>query len=174
MFQNLVFSASSVTGREMIARDFDVGTKIVGINKGIGIIEYSFTWTNSVEIDGSVMTIGDVFEGGFYLYENDTLMITYPHESHLEVTLPPADSNSTNEVVWYGRRDFGWGELKLVLEDRRTPLTIFLSRAEPIIGDELIISGQISPPLGGEPIALAATNPNGPPMITLTTSPDWT
>jgi len=87
------------------------------------------------------MTIGDVLEGGFYLYENDTLIITYPREFHLEVTLPTADSNSTNEVVWYGRRDFGWGEPKLVLEDRRTSLTIFLSRAEPIIGDELIISG---------------------------------
>lgn len=41
MFQNLVFSDSNVTGREMIARDFDMGTKIVGINKEIGIIEYS-------------------------------------------------------------------------------------------------------------------------------------
>jgi len=172
MVQNLVIRASNLTGREMTAVQFDMKTMVVGINCEVGVIEYSFLWTNFSRIDGRLMTLGDVFQGGFYMYENDTLVISYPQELRLIVASPPPDSNLTNEVVWRGRRDFGPGEPKMVLEDRRTSLILFLSRTELATDEELTISGQLSPPLGGEPITLTISGPSGAREISLITLQD--
>lgn len=77
--QNLVHRASSLTGRAISTGDFNLTASIVDrITAKVGVIDYSFTWVNFAKVEDRTVTIGDVFEGGFYLYENDVLVIVYP------------------------------------------------------------------------------------------------
>lgn len=171
---NLVSQASSVTGREMTATNFNVKTSIVGINVKVGVIEYSFLWINFSNLQDRMMVMGDVFQGGFYLYENDTLTVNYPNEFKLKFSSPSPNTNLTNGLVWYGKLDFKPGEPMLVLEDRRLLVSITASKSSLVAGDELVINGQISPAIVGMPIVLTINSPSETKISSLTTLVDGT
>jgi hypothetical protein len=170
--QNIVSRAASLTGRAMVAKDFNLTSSISGITAQVGIIEYSFVWTNFAKLEGRKMAVGDVFEGGFYLYDNDVLIVRYPQQFYLRETHPSCDENETDGVIWYGKRDFGPNEPYLLLEDRRTSLTISSSKSRLDVGSSLDISGQLDPPLDGVPVTVRLIGPSSTKNIPLTTLAD--
>jgi len=153
----------------MTAKDFNLTSSISGITTQVGIIEYSFVWTNFAKFEGRKMAVGDVFEGGFYLYDKDALIVRYPQQFYLKETRPSSDENETDGVIWHGKRDFGPSEPYLLLEDRRTSLTISSSKSRLDVGSSLDISGQLDPPLEGVPVTVRLIGPTAKniPLTTL-------
>jgi hypothetical protein len=109
----LVESAAIVTGRSMSATNFDILIKIIQIDDvNYGVIEYKFEWEGFAKLEGDKILIGDVFEGGFYLYQDDILIVTYPSGYIINFVSPTPDSSIVSErkLVWNGQSNFDSGE----------------------------------------------------------------
>jgi hypothetical protein len=172
--QALASRASGLTGRSMSVKNFDLKTSIIGVNRDVGIVEYSFLWTSFAKVENRRMILGDVFEGGFYLYENDTLAVTYPQEFYVKSVSPTPDVNSTFQFVWKGSFDFEQGQPSLVLEDRRTTIEVFLSRQNIPLGESVAITGHIEPALNAVTVTLKLLGPSGTRLVPLVTLADGT
>lgn len=106
--------ASNGTSRKMDATDFKGEANIQSTPTGkYGVVHYFFTWNNFAKIDQKI-NIGDVFVGGLYLSNDNTLIIQYPPGYTLEQVIPQPDK-SGDELVWYGLRSFGKGEPWIIL-----------------------------------------------------------
>lgn len=115
----LVNRASDITGRNMSAENFGIDVYILEtVTDSYGVIKYQFDWISFANIEDKRITIGDVFEGGFYLYEGDTLIIKYPSGYVVVDVRPEPDGESDQMLMWYGRRNFMWGEPNVSLEER--------------------------------------------------------
>lgn len=113
---SLVQRASIVTGRSMEAKNFDISVGILETATGkFGIIKYQFEWVNFAKLEEGRIIIGDVFEAGLYLYKDDALVILYPSGYTVDTALPTPDDTRGPELIWYGQRDFGSGEPRVVL-----------------------------------------------------------
>ena len=113
---SLVQRASVVTGRSMQAKNFDVLVYTLTTATGkFGIIKYQFEWTNFAKLEGGNTIIGDVFEAGLYLYKDDALVVEYPSGYAVESASPSPNETRELQLIWYGQRDFGAGEPRIVL-----------------------------------------------------------
>jgi uncharacterized protein (DUF3820 family) len=118
--QGLVSRASVITGRNMKAENFQVATNLAHTaSASYGVIVYSYDWVGCVKKEANRLVVGDVFEGGFYLYEGDALIVQYPVGYGVVASSPVPDENKDAErtLGWYGRRNFGAGEPMVVLEE---------------------------------------------------------
>jgi len=114
----LVERGSLITGRSMRAENFDVTIGLLETaTASYGVIKYQYDWVGFAKIEEEWVVIGDVFEGGFYLYKDDTLIVKYPQEFGVQAVSPIPDENRENEqaLLWYGRRNFGGGEPTIIL-----------------------------------------------------------
>ena len=101
-----VRTAANETGREMRATDFTVSTTIQEVPRRWGIVTYEFTWTNFAVADGEAVTVGDVFDSGFFLAAGDTLELRAPAGYEFTTVDPEADQREPGLVAWVGRTDF--------------------------------------------------------------------
>ena len=108
--QGLTAAGSDATGRNMTATTF---TRTAGLNPqgNSGVVEMSFLWTNFAQVAGDSVTVGDVFQGEFYVGESQQLVFeTGPDLSLLtDRTAPPPDSTTggdTASVSWAGPQPF--------------------------------------------------------------------
>ncbi len=121
----VVERASVITGRSMEATGFSIAVERVQAASGnYGVIRYEFEWKSFARVEDGKLVIGDVFEGGFYLSRDDTLVIRVPPQSTIEVVIPPQDQMRDGELIWYGRRDFGAGEPKIVVALAKVPASL--------------------------------------------------
>lgn len=104
--RNVVANAAAATGREMRAEDFSATTSMQEVPRRWGIVTYEFTWTNFADRTDDTLVLGDVFEGGFFLAANDTLIITAPTHYGIEHVAPEPTSQAPGTVEWVGREDF--------------------------------------------------------------------
>lgn len=113
---NVVKTAANTTGRPMSARNFAVSTRIQEVPQRWGIVEYAFVWTAfGAERDGT-LRVGDVFEGGFFLSEEDRLVIAPPPGYRIANSTPQPDSVPDGAVAWTGRQDFADTRPAVVIE----------------------------------------------------------
>lgn len=157
---SMVSEISDLTGRSM---DVDLFNATIGElltpTGYLGTLTYSFLWKGFMEEAGYTLYMGDVFEGGFYLYDNESLTIVPPLGYRAEYTCPPADfANSV--LKWYGRRNFGNGEPAVMFVSKATTLSLTCSKDELFEGDEVLIRGEISPPFPAR-ITLICKMPDG-------------
>jgi len=114
--------AEAGTSRRMTVENFSGSTAIQMTPTGkFGIVTFSFYWTNFGVSDGGI-TIGDAFNGGLYLSQDNTLIIQYPGGYSVTTAEPAPDQEGNNALVWYGVRSFGAGEPSVVLEKTGLPL----------------------------------------------------
>lgn len=73
-----VATAADATGREMAATNFSASTSVQTVPRRWGVVTYRFEWTGFARQDGDTVVVGDVFEGGFFVAENDTLAVSAP------------------------------------------------------------------------------------------------
>lgn len=113
-----VGEAENVTGRSMDAIAFSRSVTIEdqseeSQNATLGVVEMSFVWTNATVRENGRIVLGDVFEGGLYLAEGQSLVIQAG--SNLEfVSVSPMESavmsnstlNRSESVTWTGEVQF--------------------------------------------------------------------
>ncbi|MFZ3383947.1 MAG: hypothetical protein WA144_08480 [Candidatus Methanoperedens sp.] len=114
LMQRSAQEAAVATARTMIARDFNGKTIVQSTPTGkYGVVQYTFTWTNFAKTDQNI-NVGDVFVGGLYLSNDNTLIIQYPEDYTIEQVTPRPDQ-SRDEMIWYGLRSFSAGEPRIIL-----------------------------------------------------------
>lgn len=102
----VVRNAANQTGREMVAQDFGISTHIQEIPRRWGVVSYEFSWVGFAVQRDEQLLVGDIFQGGFFLAEDDRLVIAPPAEYNVMNTTPAPDATPAGAVVWSGRRDF--------------------------------------------------------------------
>ncbi len=114
LMQRSAQEAAVATARTMVARDFNGEAIIQSTPTGkYGVVHYTFTWTNFAKTDQNI-NVGDVFVGGLYLSNDNTLIIQYPQDYTVEQVMPQPDQ-SRDEMIWYGLRSFSAGEPRIIL-----------------------------------------------------------
>ncbi len=102
----VVSNAADATGRNMTATEFRVRTSIQEVPRRWGVVTYSFTWTNFAAVDGEAVVVGDVFEGGFYLDDDDSLQLVPPQGYVATSVSPSPDEVDGTTAVWIGPDNF--------------------------------------------------------------------
>jgi len=168
----LLRSASDATGRPMRADDISVEAALLTTATGsFGVIRYRFRWTGFGKIDGSSIYCGDVFVGGLYLYEDDTLVVKCAGRYEFAAWSPPADGLNEKEITWRGRRRFGDGEPRFRIEPISIALRTERNRLEK--GEVLIVRGTLTPFVTQTRVIIEYSCPNGTVVArSATTSPD--
>lgn len=114
LMQRSAQEAAVATARTMVARDFNGEAIIQSTPTGkYGVVHYTFTWTNFAKT-GQNINVGDVFVGGLYLSNDNTLIIQYPQDYTVEQVMPQPDQNRDG-MIWYGLRSFSAGEPRIIL-----------------------------------------------------------
>ena len=140
----VVAAAAEATGRPMTARGFALSTHVQELPLRWGVVTYAFTWTAFARADGDALVVGDVFQGGFFLAENDRLIVAQPADYRILAAEPAADATLDDAVAWDGRRDFADGRPRV----RLAPAAAGDPTASPPGGD--------GPEPGGLPTATLA------------------
>lgn len=151
---SIVQRAQALTGRQMTARNFTVSLEVISTPTGaIGVIRYTFDWIGFAKVEGERVVVGDVFQGGLYLYADDTLIIMYPAGySVARVSPQPAEAREEErELVWYGRRDFLPGEPSVELAPVGNPYAPWLALG--ILSAALVFSAALLPRMRSRPAA---------------------
>jgi uncharacterized membrane protein len=135
--QKIVSDASKYANRPMRAEDFNVSVQVVDTLAGkLGKLIYTFRWVSFSEVEDEKLIVGDVFIGGFYLYEGDSLTIIIPEDYLIVEVHPPPDKKDYREVTWFGKKLFPdktphiKTSLKTVIEETLTRETE-ISKASP-------------------------------------------
>jgi len=156
----LVEQASNMTGRNMSATYFDVTAAVISTATiSRGTITYRFLWTGFLEGAADTLYMGDVFEGGLYLYENDSIAVYPPAGYRADFASPKPDA-SNGAIVWHGPMNFPSGEPSIEFISMETRLHIEFEGGELTEGDRVTIQGRIEPPMA-IPVQITYTRPDG-------------
>ena len=110
----VVDRANESYDRGMRAGDFTATTTIQEVPRRWGVVTFRFTWTGFAAVDGESVVVGDVFDGGFYIGEDDVLEIAAPDGFVFSETDPTPDGTAEGVVEWRGREDFDDGRPRVV------------------------------------------------------------
>jgi uncharacterized membrane protein len=113
-----VGQASDATGRDMEAETFSASTSIETVPRRWGVVTYSFTWTRFAADAAGHLQIGDVFQGGFFIAQDDTLTITAPPGYEIADVTPDADRLDNGTARWVGQRTFTDGRPSVRFESQ--------------------------------------------------------
>lgn len=119
--------AENVTGRPMEAISFSRSATVEeqaqeGQNATLGIVEMSFVWTNATVRENGRIVLGDVFEGGLYLAQAQSLVVMAGQDLRF-TSVSPMESAVMSNSTLNGSESVTWtGELQFA--DRR-PRAVF-------------------------------------------------
>lgn len=109
-----IATAENATGREMSGADYGVHAEIRHLPRRYGVVVYTFTWRGFAVVDGSRIQVGDAL-AGFFLGENERLMLAWPADYELDAVQPSTDERRDRAVIWTGPMEFGPNEPRLVV-----------------------------------------------------------
>ncbi len=114
----IVSRAEAITGRSMRAEDFDaVALRLSMLDKEYGVIRYSFRWVGFGIANGKEVRVGDVFEGGYYLSQNEVLIVVAPKGLRVQTLEPSPQREEDGKFTWIGPLNFAPGEPRLILRE---------------------------------------------------------
>ncbi|WP_418280545.1 DUF7345 domain-containing protein [Halorubrum sp. DTA98] len=105
----VVAAANDSANREMRATDFEADTSIQEVPRRWGVVNFRFSWTGFAAVDGDAVVVGDVFDGGFFIGDDDALAIAAPDGYAIADVSPTPDETEDGVVEWRGREDFADG-----------------------------------------------------------------
>jgi hypothetical protein len=113
---------SSATDRQMAARNIR-RSAVIDPAQNQGTVRMAFLWTNFTAQSGGQYIISDVFEGGFYIGEDQSMVIEHNGSLRFASVRPPPDSQSepdsiaaSQSVTWVGERSFNDSRPYIALE----------------------------------------------------------
>jgi hypothetical protein len=106
----VVDNAERVTGRNMTVTRVNVGAEVQVLPRRWGVVTYRFQWDGFAATSGDSLLVGDVFEGGLFIAENDTLELVAPAGYVVSSVEPMPDTTGEGTVGWSGREDFADGQ----------------------------------------------------------------
>lgn len=117
----LTQAGSDATGRNMSARAFERDASLDQVGNR-GVVEMSFRWTEFGAVEGDRVVVGDVFEGMFYITDDQWLVFeTGPQLQFVPDAIDPdpdefSDSTivASNSITWTGERQFTDGHPRVV------------------------------------------------------------
>ncbi len=113
----LLEKAKYSSQRSMSVTDFDILLgKETTVTRTYGVIKFQFRWNGFARCEGTELSMGDVFEGGYYLSVNEILMVEFPESYHLKTVTPLPDQQRENVLTWEGPLNFASGEPALIIE----------------------------------------------------------
>ncbi|WP_232688263.1 helix-turn-helix transcriptional regulator [Halobacterium zhouii] len=126
-----VAAAADTTNRDMSVSNVAISTRVNTFNEEtLGVVTYSFKWSNFAAVNGDRLVAGDALEG-FYLDNETSLRISWPESYGLVDVDPDAQRPNENAVEWAGPKEFSTGEPRVVVspgaddatdsEDANTP-----------------------------------------------------
>ncbi|MHB9286435.1 helix-turn-helix transcriptional regulator [Halobacteriales archaeon Cl-PHB] len=117
--ERLVAAGENVTNRDMAARNFAraayVDDSLSFSGEGRGVVELSFTWGSFARMEEGRVVVGDIFEGGMYIGEGQSLRFRTGSGLQFvpESVAPSPDSmarpgnlSASDTVTWEGERQF--------------------------------------------------------------------
>ena len=119
----LVAMGEDSTNREMSAEEFERSATVESEINERGVVEMSFTWTNFAAVEDDRVVISDVFDGWFFLMEDQSLEITASDGlvfEEVQPDQPDAEYRAQNvrdadTVTWRGEQEFIEGHPYVVL-----------------------------------------------------------
>lgn len=111
--EGIVADAETTTGRNMSTTGFQASTSIQSLPQKWGVLTYRFQWENFAQTTDNTVRMGDVFGGGYFLSETDSMVVMTPEKYTVESISPSADKQDNTTVTWEGKRDFGDDEPRL-------------------------------------------------------------
>jgi hypothetical protein len=109
----VVRAANGSSERKMRGTEFAAETNIQEVPRRWGVVTFRFTWTGFAETEGDAILVGDVFDGGFFIGDDDALAIAVPDGYAIADVSPTPDEADGGVVEWGGREDFGDGRPSL-------------------------------------------------------------
>ncbi|MDZ7730150.1 MAG: helix-turn-helix domain-containing protein [Natrialbaceae archaeon] len=112
--RSLVETGSDVTGRDMVANNFERTARVEQRTNVVGVIEISFRWEAFAPLDGSNVIVNDVL-AGTYLGSDQVLVIRAGEGLNFVTVQPEAaysgsSIESAEAVSWSGERRFAPGQ----------------------------------------------------------------
>lgn len=123
----VVDNARVETQREMNVTGFEAKTGTEQFPQRWGFLSYRFTWTGFAVAGEESVSVGDVFQGGLFLQEDDLLFIEGPAEYRVASVDPAPDEQDDTQLQWDGPRSFAdeWPQVQFTAEgansDAETP-----------------------------------------------------
>lgn len=119
----LVAMGEDTTEREMSAEDFERRATVEREFNERGVVEMSFTWTNFAPVEDDRVIVSDVFDGWFFLMEDQSLEITAGDGLVFEDARPDKpdaaysaqDVRDADTITWRGEQEFIEGHPYVVL-----------------------------------------------------------
>jgi uncharacterized membrane protein len=102
----VVANAANATGREMTARNFTGETGMQQTPRRWGYVTYRFEWDGFARAEDGRIAVGDVFRGGYFLGEDDILVVTVPDGYEPIEIAPDPDRNRGGELQYNGPAAF--------------------------------------------------------------------
>lgn len=102
----VVENAATATNREMTATAFEGETGVQEAPRRWGYVTYRFEWDGFARTAAGTVTVGDVFRGGYFLEEDDILIIEGPGEYDAKSTDPNPDRQRSGELQYNGPASF--------------------------------------------------------------------
>lgn len=102
----VVDNARTDVDREMAVTGFEAETGTEQFPQRWGFLSYRFNWTGFAVADEESVSVGDVFEGGLFLQENDLLFVDGPAGYRVASVDPAPDQRDASQLQWDGPRSF--------------------------------------------------------------------
>lgn len=130
----VVDRANETHTREMRAMNFTAKTAIQEVPRRWGIVTFQFRWEGFAATEDDRVVVGDIFDGGFYIGENDVLEVSAPDGYAVIESDPTPDEVSDGVVEWHGREDFDDGRPRIVASSSEASTTM---ANRDVLGDRL-------------------------------------
>jgi len=118
-----VASAENATGREMSAENVSVDARVESLTGDVGVVTYTYEWTNFAQVDGDRLVVGDAI-AGFFLNDRTLLEVRWPEGYGVSEAAPDPDSQSGRALSWDGSEtDFGPDQPSVVVSEGVTTTT---------------------------------------------------
>ena len=108
----LVAVGAQATGRNMTAINHTRSASVQQLGQQQGVVRLSFTWTEFANRTGETVVIGDVFEGGIPIGQNQRLVVRHGPNLTFSKALPDDYSASgqrlasSDSITWFGEKRF--------------------------------------------------------------------
>lgn len=113
----VVDNAATATDREMNATEFEGEVGVQEAPRRWGYVTYRFVWDGFAQADAGTITVGDVFQGGYFLESDDILVIEKPDGYETSSINPNPDRQRSSELQWNGPASFANERPQVVFTD---------------------------------------------------------